>query len=197
MMWERAIWRILTGEPAMEVAVTVVSVKLRWDRSDVTYQQDDEAQTHHVSTWDTFAHCHPQKVNIELTPFLRCSKTALVAKWNVGKQFTPVRLVSWTVALTSIKVVQPSFSKSPNPSYPAPSAPFYHSRSCWPQTSMFQPISNWGHPSFQLISSHSPHPTSILSTPVYPFPASFNWLEPRLWWEKNSTMWGPAFTASI
>lgn len=64
-------WRILTGKPAVEVSVTVVSIELCGDRRGVTHQQEDEAHSCHFSTRERFAHCHLQKVNIASAAFLR------------------------------------------------------------------------------------------------------------------------------
>lgn len=167
------ICNLLTRKPAVVVGVTVVSIKLRGDWSGFTHQQEDKAHSCHFSTWAKSPHCHVQKVNIALTTFLRyvLNKNGTYQKIRRSKTTLPC-LFPWLLhALTSIKVAQPSLPKSPNPSYPAPSAPFYLSRSCWPKTSITQPLLNWGHLSFQLISSNSSlsTPTSIFSPPVYLF----------------------------
>lgn len=67
---KRVVCSILTRKPAVVVGVTVVSIKLCGDWGSVTNQQEDEAHSFHFSTWERFAHCHLQKVNIALTTFL-------------------------------------------------------------------------------------------------------------------------------
>lgn len=124
---KRVTWSTLTRKPAVVVAVTVVAIKLRRHRSGVTHQQEDEAHPCHFGTWERFAHCHLQKVNMALTTFLRYvlkSSTYLEIRCSKTMLLLPRLFPRLLHALTSIKVVQPSFPRSPNPSYPAPTGPF-------------------------------------------------------------------------
>lgn len=202
------ICNLLTREPAVVVGVTVVSIKLRGDWSGFTHQQEDKAHSSHFSTWAKFSpHCRVQKVNIALTTFLGYVLNA-DGKIRRSKTTRPCSIPRLLYALTSIRVAQPSLPKSPNPSYPAPSAPFYLSRSCWPKTSITQPLLNWGHLSFQLISSHTSlsTPTSVFSSNCLLVPAFCKVIvlkapsppppRPGLWREKGSTLWRVVWMAA-
>lgn len=128
-MTEECMCCILTRKPAVVAGVTVVPIKLCWDRDGVTHQQEDEPRSCHFGTRETFFRCHLHKVNIALTTFLENSTWLKIRCSKNNARLCP-RLPA---ALTSIKVVQPSIPTSPNPSYPAPSAPFHLRRSCWPK----------------------------------------------------------------
>lgn len=53
----------LTRKPAVVVAITVVSVKLRGNGSGVTHQQEDEGQSSRFQPRETFAPGHLQRID--------------------------------------------------------------------------------------------------------------------------------------
>lgn len=70
----------LTGKSAVIVGITVVSIELRRDGSQVLHQQEDEAQSHHLGLFC----CHLERSDAVLITFLygasegkkRCKKKA-------------------------------------------------------------------------------------------------------------------------
>lgn len=121
---EDVLCSFLTGKPAVVVGIAVISIKLRGNRDGVPNQQEDEAQLCHFSTWERFVEGHLQggggSTLDQPHSSVTFQKTAPTSKLEVEKQFFLPLLLH---TLTSIRRVQPSVYRSPNPSSSPPLLP--------------------------------------------------------------------------